>query len=201
MDLFLRIRAGGDAEQIVNQVKDGNLLLQLQLASESRLRYELPYSREMPALLVATKSLYLDSFVYEVTSQNALHSKSLQNHTTSNCEQDAVGLIPEYQIEYVKPYHAGVIVEPQLENVRPSEWTTISKDDSLLRDLLAAYFTYEYPLFPVFQKDLFLEDMANRKLTGQKTDCCSDLLVNAILAYACVSVVFPRENFMSLTMM
>jgi hypothetical protein len=52
-----------------------------------------------------------------------------------------------------------------------------------MKDLLAAYFTREYHLLPVFPKDQFLEDMAN-----MKTGCCSSLLVNAVLGYGCVSL-------------
>jgi hypothetical protein len=56
-----------------------------------------------------------------------------------------------------------------------------------MRDLLAAYFTHEYHSWPVFQKDYFLEDMANAETDKRRTPCCSALLVNATLAYACVS--------------
>jgi len=61
----------------------------------------------------------------------------------------------EYQDQYVKPYHAALFIEPRLANARPSDWTTVSKDDALMRDLLAAYFMHEYHFLPVFQKDYF----------------------------------------------
>src|SRR3712207_6263205 len=51
VDLFKRIRAGGDVAAIVKHVQDGDLLLQLQLVPDTRFRYELPYSRDMPASL------------------------------------------------------------------------------------------------------------------------------------------------------
>ena len=181
---------------IVNHVKDGDLLLQLQLVPETRLRYELPYSRDMPSLLLTSGSPYLESLIYEAASQRALQS---QVHKTIATEPEQ-RVFPEdytspmYQDPYVKPYHAAVFVEPRLENARPSEWTTVSKDDALMRDLLAAYFTHEYHLWPVFQKDYFLEDMADVKTERRRTPCCSALLVNAILAYACVSVDILRNS-------
>lgn len=75
--------------------------------------------------------------------------------------------------------------------VKPSEWTTVSKDNTLMGQLLTAYLTYEYHLWPIFQEDYFLEDMANPGTDERKTPCCSPLLVNATLAYACVSADFP----------
>lgn len=57
VELLGRVRAGGDAGAIVNHVKDGNLLLQMRLVPETQLRYELPYSREIPALLLTSGAL------------------------------------------------------------------------------------------------------------------------------------------------
>jgi hypothetical protein len=162
--LFRRIRDGGDVGTILRHVRDGDLLVQLHLVPETRHRYELPYSRDIPASLLTSRSPYLDSLLYNAISQHG----SL-----------------EYQSEYVTPYHAAVFVEPRLEKVMPSEWTTVCKDDTLMLGLLAAYFAHEYCLFPIFQKDYFLEDMAEPRT--QQTPCCSPLLVNAMLAYACVS--------------
>lgn len=189
VELFHRIRAGGDVGAILNHVKDGNLLLQLQLAPETRFRYELPYRPSMPASLLTSGSPYLESLLYEAAS---LHISPLQPHESvtkvrrkHNCSAEP--RTPEYQHQYVKPYHAAVFVEPRLEKVRPSEWTSVSSDDALMRELLAGYFTHEYHLYPVFQKDYFLEDMACAERANQRTECCSALLVNATLAYASVS--------------
>ncbi|PVH93022.1 hypothetical protein DM02DRAFT_697757 [Periconia macrospinosa] len=182
--LLYRVRAGGggDVAAIVKHVQDGNLLLQLQLVPETRFQYQLPYSRDMPELLSTSTSPYIKSLIYEAASQRALPSQahgSAATHHVSPAEHASSG----YPSEYIKPHHAAVFVEPRLGNVKPSEWTTVSKDDTLMRDLLAAYFTHEYHLFPLFQKDYFLEDMAEPRT--DKTPCCSALLVSAILAYAC----------------
>ncbi|EOA89630.1 uncharacterized protein SETTUDRAFT_103856 [Exserohilum turcica Et28A] len=189
IELFHRVRAGGDVAAIVSHARDGNLLLQLHLAPETRFRYELPYSRDMPTLLLTSGSPYLDSLVYEAAAQRAL---LLQAQDPATTEPEHRVFPPEYtsseyRSEYVRPYHAAVLIEPRIENVKPSEWTTVSKDDALMRDLLTAYFAHEYHLWPVFHKDYFLEDMAKPKSENRKTPCCSALLVNAILAYACYS--------------
>lgn len=176
----------------MNSINDSNLLLQLHLVPETRLRYALPYSRDMPASLLVSGSPYLDSLMYEAASQRALHSQVHEpaatepNHDVFPAEYAS----SEYQSEYVKPYRAAILIEPRLETVKPSEWTTVSKDDTFMRGLLAAYFKHEYYLWPFFQKDYFLEDMAKLRTDNRNPPCCSALLVNVVLAYACVGIDF-----------
>lgn len=183
VELLRRVR-GGDPGAILNHFRDGDLLLQMRLVPETRLKYELPYSRDMPAILVASGSSYLDTTIYESIIQRASHTE-----ISATDPERAFPVVESsvHQTQYVKPYHAAVFVEPRLESASPSEWTTVSRDDVLLRQLLAAYFTHEYHLFPVFQKDYFLEDMAIGQKDKHKTHFCLVLLVNAVLAYGCVS--------------
>ncbi|KAM5528913.1 C6 transcription factor [Fusarium oxysporum f. sp. phaseoli] len=67
-----------------------------------------------------------------------------------------------------------------MDEIIPSQWTTVNADDDLMRTLIRAYFLYEYDWFTFFHKDYFLDDM----LAGPST-FCSPLLVNAILAVGC----------------
>ena len=189
VELLRRVRAGGDAGAIVNTVRDGNLLLQLHLVPETRLRYDLPYSRNMPTLLLSSGSPYLDSIVYEAATLHSLQAQARVSAAVSSepCDARESYVHPKYRNEFLRPYHAAVLVEPRLQLAKPSDWTTVSKDDHLMRELLIAYFTYEYHLWPVFQKDCFLEDMAQERTASSRISCCSSLLVNAVLAYGCVS--------------
>ncbi|KAF3003189.1 hypothetical protein E8E13_009462 [Curvularia kusanoi] len=120
----------------------------------------------MPEILLSSGSPYLDTVMFEPNSQQATSTVATLSH-------DAL---------YVKPYHAATLVEPRLDNAKPSVWTNVNHDDSLLREILAAYFMHEYHLFPIFQKDYFLEDMAATE-PDKPTQFCSALLVNAVLAY------------------
>lgn len=63
-----------------------------------------------------------------------------------------------------------------------SGWTAIISSDELLRQLLRSFFQYAYTEWFPFHKDLFLSDMV-----ANRTDFCSPLLVNAVLANACYS--------------
>jgi hypothetical protein len=202
VDLFRRVRAGTDAMSILSSIRDGDMLLQMRLVPETRLRYELPYSRNLPARLLVSGSPYLDSSIHEATLQPVSYS-GIRDISALQPQQrilpDVSSLL--YQSQYVKPYHAAVFIEPRLENARPSEWTAVCKDDVLLRDLLASYFTHEYHLLPSFHKDYFLEDMSNAQQTKtRRMPLCSELLVNATLACACVSWCCKRTSRNNLTL-
>ncbi|KAI3571860.1 hypothetical protein IWW34DRAFT_824616 [Fusarium oxysporum f. sp. albedinis] len=83
----------------------------------------------------------------------------------------------KYKAQYLRPVHAASIVDPRMDEIVPSKWTTVNADDDLMRTFIRAYFLYEYDWFTFFHKDYFLDDM----LAGSST-FCSPLLVNAILA-------------------
>ena len=169
MEIFQRIRAGGDVGTICRHVKDGDLLLQLSLVPETRYRYEFPFRKEMPSSLWTHGRPYLHSMIYEATSLAPAASS----------QGPANG---KHGPQYLKPYHASTLVDSRLDAVKPSRWTTVCSDDDLMRELLRLYLLHEYHWLTCFHKDYFLDDM----LSGSER-LCSSLLVNAVLAHACVS--------------
>lgn len=186
VELFRCVRSGSDLAATLSRFRDGDLLLQMHLAPETRLKYDLPYSVNLPAVLLNSGSPYLTSAIYELTSQ---HSSRGQTNRTIATEIDhtlAAPILPALSVQYTRPYHAATLFEPRLDSARPSEWTTVCKDDVLMREILAAYFTHEYHLFPIFYKDYFLEDMQAPCRDEHEAGLCSALLVNAVLAYGCV---------------
>ncbi|GAM83838.1 hypothetical protein ANO11243_018280 [Dothideomycetidae sp. 11243] len=171
-DVYRSIRAGFDVRTLLNQVKGGDLVLQLAVAPETRFWYELPYHAELPESL-RQDNPYLDCLLYEATSvmPPAWAESSSPASIASN---------PEYRSLYVQPFHAAHTIDPRIANAKPSLWTSVCADDGLMRDLLADFFLCEYAFTSAFQKDQFLEDMA-----ALRTEFCSSLLVNVVLAYAC----------------
>lgn len=65
-------------------------------------------------------------------------------------------------------------------------WTKVTDDDHFVSHLVSLYFTWEHAACHVIDRELFLEDMKNEQLNSQ---CCSPLLVNALLATACVGAL------------
>ncbi|XXH04590.1 DNA helicase rad5 [Hypoxylon texense] len=170
LEILRRVRSGADVGSILRHARDGDLLIQLSLAPESRRRYEFPYISDMPASILVPDNLYLRSFVYETTF-HAPRSHSFGHDS----QREGYG-----DDRYLKPYHAAQVVEPNFSNVTVSKWTSVTSDDQLLRRLLNAYLYYQHPWTAAFHMDYFLKDMASGR-----SRFCSSLLVNSVLAAAC----------------
>ncbi|KAI9679711.1 MAG: hypothetical protein M1822_007317 [Bathelium mastoideum] len=177
LELYHRIRAGDDAESILKLVKEGDLLLQLALVPETRYRHQFPYVKEMPLFLQQPDNPYTASTIYEWTV-GALSTSQQSPPSAERSEKRK-----EEESRFVKPFRAAVLVDPILDSVQPSKWTNVSTNDELMRELLRLYFLREHMWFTYLHKNLFLEDMAS-----ESEAFCSPLLVNAALAFACVSV-------------
>ncbi|RBA17838.1 hypothetical protein FPRO05_10856 [Fusarium proliferatum] len=174
--ILQRLRSGTDVASVVNQARAGNVLLQMAVVPETRLRYEFPYRSEMPKEFELNNP-YLNSMLYETASlysQHQISETNLTGHLASLSSE-------EQRSPYLKPFHAAQVFDPLLSDVKVSAWTSVCDDDKLMRDLLTVLFRCEYHFTAAFHKDLFLEDMAARR-----KDFCSSLLVNVTLAYACV---------------
>jgi hypothetical protein len=166
-EVIRRIRSGAKAEALVHYVREGSQLLDLSLPPETRTRYEFPYLATIPAAL--KESIYFHSHIFDAIQ-----------------DLDQAGDTPHpnmvaRQSNYAKPLFAAEMADPLLSEAKPSLWTSVSSNDLLLRKLLEGYFMFEYPWEFIFHKDYFLEDMVSG---GNRF--CSPLLVNALLAKACV---------------
>lgn len=173
--MLQKIRSGTDVSTILSHVRAGDLLLQLALEPETRLRYQFPYRRNFPDDDLPDNA-YLNSFIYEGASLYAPDHQLGPRRSESDSSSF---------VAYQKPFHAAQVIDPHLIDVKPSLWTSVCDDDSLMRDLLGVWLRCEYHFTAAFQKDYFLEDML-----ALRQDFCSSLLVNMTLAYACVC--YPR---------
>lgn len=173
-EIFKRIRNGADPESILRQLTASDLLLQLHMVPETRLRYDFPHATEMPSYLQGFDNPYLHSQIYEGTF----------NGPTFLSGAPPASSDIRSPVQYLKPYRAATLIEPRIDQARPSLWTKVSTDDTMMRAILRAYFQFEYPFCSFFHKDHFLDGLISGKGLG-----CSTLLVNAVLAAGCVSSV------------
>ncbi|PHH72881.1 hypothetical protein CDD82_5750 [Ophiocordyceps australis] len=170
-EVLKQIRQGADIESIMRLIHSNDLMQQTSLVPETRLRYNLLNMPLMPSRLQTADNDYLDCIVFDAAFPKS-QSPGPPIHVSESLQK--------YQALYLRPFHSARINDARLQRIQLSKWTTVSADDELMRKLLHDYLLHEYPTFPVFQKDIFL-DAAE---TGDQ-DLCSSLLANALLANAC----------------
>ena len=96
-------------------------------------------------------------------------------------------LAKTYPPQYLRPYHTARLVDPRLGMVNVTRWTQVITDNKLFASILSAYLLQEYPGSPVFHKDTFLQALVD----GDRR-FCSPLLMNALMAEACVRLISLR---------
>ncbi|KAK4460166.1 hypothetical protein QBC42DRAFT_272974 [Cladorrhinum samala] len=172
-EVVRRIRSGENPSNIIRHVENGDLVLQPSVVPEARFRYEFPFRRTaLPARLQTPENPYFGSLIHQWESRQETPSEA-------RAGQQALAS-SEMRGLYLKPYHAAEVWDSLVDSAEPSKWTSVIKDNALLRNLLRIYFLHDYVWFTAFQKDYFLSDM----IAGRR-QFCSSLLVNAVLAIAC----------------
>ncbi|KAH8902331.1 hypothetical protein BR93DRAFT_972721 [Coniochaeta sp. PMI_546] len=179
VSIFRRIRDGESHDSILQFVRHGDLLLQLSstTGASSRTDNDLNTEPVSSSSRSERQSPQLDRAAVGGTSSpastQALASQDPQTVSSKAHRHD----IPAHLDQYFDHYQGCEVVEPLLDEVQPSKWTTVMSNDAVMRSLLSQFFLVEYRWGSVFHKDYFLQDMAS----GDQANC-SSLLVNAILA-------------------
>lgn len=76
-------------------------------------------------------------------------------------------------------------------------WTEVTSDPELVVHLLHMYFTWHYTYFTTLSKSLFWRDFLqgnSSRNSKRKTEYCTPLLVNAILAIGCHFTAWPQAR-------
>jgi len=84
----------------------------------------------------------------------------------------------------------------QQDNAAAS-WTDVTKDPELVMHLMNMYFTWHYTYFTTLSKSLFMREFLLGKPplgTRRKTEYCTPLLVNAMLALGCHFTSWPTAR-------
>lgn len=189
--IVARIRQGAHVDDIVRFVKEGDILIQLSVAPDTHITYTFPFSPRMPAVLFANPSIpYMNSLLARGAMDNPGESSSFPPPSLAH----SPGTVGQLDIDlntwnmYQTPYHSVELVDPRIGSVKASRWTTVTSDNTVVQKLLQIYFIFDFPFYTFFHKDHLLKDMAE----GRER-YCSSLLVNVILAQACVSILFSSS--------
>lgn len=76
------------------------------------------------------------------------------------------------------------LIDVPLIRVPAKPWTSVAHSDSDVSHLISVYFTWQNHGYPSVDQDVFVRAMQSGSI---ESDFCSPLLVNAMLANACVS--------------
>jgi hypothetical protein len=76
------------------------------------------------------------------------------------------------------------LIDDRLQHVNFAHWTEVAISDAVAADIISLYLELDYPVMPLFNADLFLDDLVN-----QRTDFCCRFLISALLCFGCVSRV------------
>lgn len=122
---------------------------------------------------------YIEDLVQtEPAVSDAYHRVSLQLGMAADRE-----LTPQISSQpTIPPTHSRSVHAPIVMSSKP--WTILG-DDEMVSHLLSLFFTWQQPSCQFIDKTAFLADMASGAAGDKRF--CSALLVNAILAQACVS--------------
>lgn len=77
-----------------------------------------------------------------------------------------------------------------------TSWTNVTNDVGLMLHLMTMYFTYHYPFFTTLSRDLFNKQFMEGKQDDDpaRTEYCTSLLVNVMLALGCHFTTDPRAR-------
>ncbi|KAI9154761.1 Nitrogen assimilation transcription factor nirA [Paramyrothecium foliicola] len=180
-----KLREGIDIDSLLRHVEDGDLLLQVHLVPNTFRNYELPYGANFSSLFNRPSNPY-----YHCTLSSGITFDSFGGQP----EQEAALIqdVPDHDKPYYIPYHGARIIDARIESIKARDWTNVVCSDRTYRELIHNFFLYEHSFYPALHKDLFLDDLANRR-----HQYCSPLLVNAVLASAChgCSSIMKRAEF------
>ncbi|KAL9102694.1 MAG: hypothetical protein Q9163_002185 [Psora crenata] len=85
----------------------------------------------------------------------------------------------------------------ELQREPVTSWTEVTKDPQLVMHLMNMYFTWHYTYFTTLSKSLFWQEFNQGKPshnTRRKTEYCTPLLVNAMLALGCHFTSWPAAR-------
>ncbi|KAL9092482.1 MAG: hypothetical protein Q9159_000829 [Coniocarpon cinnabarinum] len=210
IEVFRRLRSGGDLHQVAEEIQAGTLLSGVGGGTPARhdgrnepsgnsMRRAAPrldhYERLVRALALSDYKSSQDivnrlkasedipSILRDVTSGSQDATRLIQRRTPSGVEgsfASSESIFGMVKGAEMRSTHASLASEFITGNIG-SHWSNVTQDSELIKHLLDHYFTWQHSFFQSFPEDLFRTDFANGE-----TKFCSPALVNAICAAGCM---------------
>lgn len=214
LEIHNRIRSGQSPETILQQMRHGDMMIQTRLNSERHAQHVL-----LSSLMQSNASFddMVDFIAFSVVRNpnarlpNAALLRQLRGQQTDlkgirnllgytqppPQRRIAIADLLSDQTSSSSESGRSSMDEPENEDISktPMEppfrvpakpWTTLTDDDGFVSHLISLFLEWVNPFFRPLEEDLFIRAMQSGDLNSEY---CSPLLVNSILAYACVSSV------------
>jgi hypothetical protein len=140
-------------------------------------------------------AIALETNMAEVRREGQVGPRPLHDHGEANAEVDPLADMNPRKRRMVMSIQS--LSDEPLFDLPAKPWTKVTEDDHFVSHLVSLYFTWEHSACHVIDREIFLEDMKSGQLDSQ---CCSPLLVNALLASACVGALLSSIYIRSLSM-
>ena len=111
-------------------------------------------------------------------------TSGILNLIRSDASPEDIGSYLSEDLDLLEDSNVKYLQNSPLYHVPAKPWTRITQDDDFVSHLISLYFSWDHVVLGWIDRSLFLRDMSSGR---QESRFCSPLLVNAILAVACVS--------------
>ncbi|THW69905.1 hypothetical protein D6D25_00779 [Aureobasidium pullulans] len=227
LEIHNRIRSGQSPETILQQMRHGDMMIQTRLNSERHAQHVL-----LSSLMQSNASFddMVDFIAFSVARNpnarlpNAALLRQLRGQQTDlkgirnllgytqppPQRRIAIADLLSDQTSSSSESGRSSMDEPDNEDISktPMEppfrvpakpWTTLTDDDEFVSHLISLFLEWVNPFFRPLEEDLFIRAMQSGDLNSEY---CSPLLVNSILAYACLyseqeGAFFQPDDYMT----
>ncbi|KAI8627220.1 hypothetical protein F5Y19DRAFT_477789 [Xylariaceae sp. FL1651] len=159
--ILQRLRSKADVHSITSSIKEADLLVQHEPTSTS----SRGSSSSQPSFTTET--------LLNIHHPNAYPQQPLPNGETADSRPQTISMSGTTLEEHKFPPHK------DMRDARANQWTTVTNNDHMLANFISLYLSWDHASLRLFDEDYFLEQMV-----AVRTEYCSPLLVNAILAVA-----------------
>ncbi|KAK8117899.1 uncharacterized protein PG998_006180 [Apiospora kogelbergensis] len=181
--ILQRLRSSGNVQSTLHHVKAGYLLADTRMvggqgpeANDDVPFPPCPKNREEVMLGVDHSNAY--PFLPPVEEIQSALGYKMRNITDANPDEDDWATADE--VEDAKHLdRTRELYDDRLLQIHASDWTTVTNSDTIVRNLISLYLSWDHATMRLFDEELFLDQIS----TG-KRDYCSPVFVNALLAAA-----------------
>ncbi|KAK7960450.1 hypothetical protein PG988_011664 [Apiospora saccharicola] len=177
--ILQRLRSSGNVQHTLHHIKEGYLLADTRMVGTEADDVPFPpcpKNREEVMLGVDHSNAY--PFLPPLEEiQSALGCK-VRNIPHANPDEDDWTTAEEVENAQHLDRHRE-LYDDRYQRIKAFDWTTVTDSDTVVRNLISLYLSWDHATMRLFDEELFLDQMA-----AGKRDYCSPVFVNALLAAA-----------------